>query len=74
MEQNQKLTLSYLLAAMIQIAQIEKESGVSDRSSAASEALQNLPLYLFQEPKEALEVLGAVEEFISEQRVVLGQC
>lgn len=53
---------------------IEKESGVSDRSSAASEALQNLPLYLFQEPKEALEVLGVIEEFVSEQRVVLGQC
>lgn len=72
--ENQKLTLSYLLAAMIQIAQIEKESGVSDRSSAASEALQNLPYYLHQEPKEALELLGTIEEFISEQRVELEQC
>lgn len=69
-----KLTVSYLLALVLQISIIERESGVTDRSIAASEALQNLPLYLAQEPSEALEVLGAVEAFISEQRVVLGQC
>lgn len=72
--ENQKLTLSYLLTVMVQISLIEKEDGVSDRSLAASEALQNLPYYLYQEPLQALEVLGAVEAFISEQRVVLGQC
>lgn len=70
-----KLTLSYLLAAMIQISFIEKESGVTDRSSAASEALQHLPHYLIEEPQMALQILDEVEAFIlEEQSVSLTQC
>ena len=72
--ENQKLTLSYLLAAMLQISLIEKEDGVTDRSSAASEALQYLPLYLSEEPQMALQILDEVEAFIFEKSVDIRQC
>lgn len=72
--ENQKLTLSYLLAAMLQISLIEKEDGVTDRSSAASEALQHIPFYLSKEPQMALQILDEIEAFIFEKSVGIQQC
>lgn len=72
--ENQKLTLSYLLAAMLQISFIEKERGESEKSTIAKEALENFPRYLSEEPQMALQILDEVETFILEQSVSLRQC
>lgn len=72
--ENQKLTLSYLLAAMLQISFIEKERGESEKSTTAKEALENFPRYLSEEPQMALQILDEVEAFIFEKSVGLRQC
>lgn len=72
--ENQKLTLSYLLAAMLQISFIEKERGESEKSTMAKYALENFPHYLSKEPQMALQILDEVETFILEQSVSLRQC
>ena len=72
--ENQKLTLSYLLAAMLQISFIEKERGESEKSTTAKEALENFPRYLSEEPQMALQILDEIEAFIFEKSVGIQQC
>ena len=72
--ENQKLTLSYLLAAMLQISFIEKERGESEKSTTAEEALENFPRYLSEEPQMALQILDEIEAFIFEKSVGIQQC
>lgn len=72
--ENQKLTLSYLLAAMLQISFIEKERGESEKSTTAKEALENFPRYLSEEPQTALLILDEIEAFIFEKSVGIQQC